>query len=88
MDTDASKSVSHNITIANIRGVRAIIRNDVGTYLYPFNGTLNITGYTIRIAAVGSSDISLQRETSGFFDSTDFDSVGGYVRGWVIIDHV
>jgi len=87
MNATVSVTVAHGLTLANIRSLQVLIRNDTdGTYYelaQIHTGSGAISGYF----NVGATNVSLQRETSGFFDSTAFDSTT-YNRGWVTITYV
>jgi hypothetical protein len=88
MDTTATKTVSHGLTLATICGVRGVVRDDAGTEHF---GMLtlqdDITNYGVRITDVSSSLVNLERETGGTFDGNGFDSTS-YNRGWVIVDYL
>ena len=78
-DMDAGgKNVTHGLTLANIRWMGPpLIRNDAATtYNIPDHDELTVGNLT-------STTVSLQRKFGGIYDSTDYDSTGGYVRGWL-----
>jgi hypothetical protein len=78
MDADPIAGVIHDVPFAKIRDIRATIRNDADTALYPieFSGSV----------CVGSA-VSLTRVEAGPFDTADFNSTS-YNRGWVTISYV
>ena len=91
MDTNADVQVSHGLDRRYIRGVQVIVRTDAGEgggNYYNLNmvqsTSQNVNG---GVSAIGSSDITIDRCTGGFFDSTNFNSTG-YNRGWVTITYV
>lgn len=83
MDITSPFTVAHTIgDYTKIRSVSAIIRDDAGTAIYPLD---NGNGY---VSYIDATNISLLRESAGFFDSTSFNGIehlGLYNRGWVTI---
>ena len=82
-------SVTHGLTLANIRNISGMIRNDAGTVFYPIT-----TGYTqaaatieCSIRAIDSTIVSIEREPSAFFTGANFDDTS-YNRGWLTISYV
>lgn len=87
MDADANKSVAHGcVSMEAIREVRALIRNDDGTELYPMCGR-NGAAMSAQIESIDVTDVALSRANGLFFDSSDFDSTG-YNRGWITVLHL
>lgn len=81
MDSTNSAVVAHGLTLANIRGVQVIIRNDDNDNYGDIRGhSTTIDGY-FRIGAV---NINIYRVASGVFDLALFDATS-YNRGWVTI---
>jgi len=86
MDTTASVSVTHGLSLGNIVGVRAIIINDEETYLYPFSQLYRLSAPNQGgILSLGVADVSLYRKSGGFFDSADFNT--SMNRGYVVFDY-
>jgi hypothetical protein len=85
MDVTANVSVLHGLTLANIRTVEGVIRNDtaVGTYVIGGSDTTNHSW----VAVMDGTSVYLTRLAGGGFDNGDFDSVG-YNRGWITIGYV
>lgn len=83
MDTTTSVNVAHGLTLANIRSVDVVIRNDTDSAYYQLNRTPsgNNDG---TIDSIDSTNVGLARDTGGIFDSTSFDSTS-YNRGWITI---
>lgn len=73
--------VAHGLDIQAIIESRAFIRDDSSVLKYPLTkaGTIDF---------VNSTNVRLARTGGGFFDSADFDSAGGYNRGYVIVEYV
>jgi hypothetical protein len=85
MDADATVSVAHGVTYANIRHISAMLRNDADTGKYPVGQIdIGVAGLEIYFDTVTSTNVVLARQTGGPFDSTDFDSTS-YNRGWITI---
>lgn len=83
MDSTASVSVVHGLTLSQIRGVNVVINIDAGG-IYDL-----ISGNATAIAgswSVGTTSVVLSRVTGGFFDSASFDSTS-YNRGFITITH-
>ena len=90
MDTDATKSVAHGLTLSKIVGVSAIIRNDAGSIHYPLLVGRDVAAANIgagNVSYVGAATVALYRATGGTFDASTFDSTS-YNRGWVIVDYI
>jgi len=84
MDTDGAITVAHGLTLSNIKGFNAFIRNDAGTSQYPIN--IENSGTVLGSISALSSDISLTRAGAGFFNSASY-SATSYNRGYIIIWH-
>jgi hypothetical protein len=84
MDSDASVTVAHGLTLSKIRTVSVMIVADSSATIYslnhmPFAGTKPSGSWF-----TGATDITLQREIGGTFDGSAFDSTS-FNRGWVTI---
>src|SRR5690606_21521182 len=89
MNTDVFKNVAHGISdISKIRSVSILIRNDAGTNIYRLDYKENSATAHAGTYSITITNISMMRAISpdGFFDSTDFDSIG-YNRGWIHITY-
>jgi hypothetical protein len=82
MDTNATKTVPHGLTFANIRSVKVFIRNDANNTWYDI---FSQGGGTI--FSVDGTIVTLTRTASGIFDNTSFD-VTSYNRGYIEITYV
>ena len=80
MDVTQSVSVAHGVSLANIRAISVMIRDDANTLYYG-------EGAGLDYARANSALIDLWRTGSGGFDNTSFDSTS-FNRGWIIIDYV
>lgn len=87
MDVTATVSVAHGLTLANIRRVTALIRDDSNTTYtsleYGGGGSGGIDGYIY----VNATNIVLTRITARYFDGLGFDATS-YNRGWIVIEYV
>lgn len=91
MDTTLGVNIAHSLSATEwktVRQIDVIIRNDAdGQYFkieYPNSGNLDGA-----VAGINSTNISLERTTSGFFDSTSFDSTSynrGFITFWYVED--
>lgn len=84
MDTTTSKVVSYNNGGFRPIDVFATIQNDSGTAFNIYHFTDIVGGGHGGIGNVGTTSLTLYRNTGGFFDSVSFDSTS-YNRGWVYI---
>ena len=88
MDITPNKLVPHGLADQKkIRMIDVIIRNDADTNIFGFfHG--NQSGAAGRDGGlefpIGATNVELNRETSGYFDSASFVATG-YNRGWVTI---
>lgn len=79
MDTTQFVSIAHGVTLSKIRTVTVEIYNDAGDTLFNFNegsGSIQKT----------STNITITRTTSGFFDGALFDSTS-FNRGWIKVEY-
>lgn len=88
MDSTSMVSIAHGLTFANIRNVSVLIRDDINTNYTSIDfgnvgGTPNPQGQFVAT----SLNINITRLTSGFYDSTSYDSIS-YNRGWITIWHI
>ena len=83
MDTTIDLQVSHGLTQANIRVVAVLIRDDADAIytMFPAEETFGSTNEQINVT---SSDIDMDRATSGGFDNTGYNSTS-FNRGWITI---
>lgn len=92
MDADATKAVAHGVTDhTKIREVTVIIKPDIGVIpqdMYDLKTAKSNVAIQGGIDSINTVNVVLFRLGSGEFDNIDFDSVGGFVRGWIVIRHV
>jgi hypothetical protein len=86
MDTTGSLSVAHGLTLANIRTIEVVIRNDANDKYYPSACRVS-TGMENLIQWADATNINLFREAASEFDSVDFDSTS-YNRGYITIQYI
>lgn len=87
MDTTGTKTVSHGLTLANIRTVSVIIRDDLATSFKPFpSPSTDLEAIDSAIFSVDATNVTLSRRDGGQFDDTPYDSTS-YNRGWVTIEY-
>ena len=88
MDADAGASVAHGLTLANIRRISVMIRNDTGgtDLQYPLDWA-NTSGVVQGSVLLGTVNVVLSRLASGTFDTTAFNATS-YNRGWITIDYI
>lgn len=89
MDASATKAVAHGLSDhKKIRRVDAIIRDDSDVFYHPI-WTVD-GGYTTPAGSISNpdaTDITLSRQASNYFDSTNYNATS-FNRGWVIIDYI
>ena len=83
MNADGSTTVTHGLTLANIRLVTAFIRRDDNLSYFSFINydAAGVANSNIQTLA---TFVQLTRAASGQFDNTNFDSTS-FNRGWVTI---
>lgn len=88
MDAGASVSVAHGLTLADIRSVKVLIRNDSDTQ------HINFPVVDQDIAASGqeemhvdATNVIMVRGNTGFFDNISYDSTS-FNRGWITVNYV
>ena len=80
---DATPSVlvtASGIEALNIRMITVLIRDDLGTTIYP----IGQGGYYAIVDHIIDNSIALTRTETGIFDSTDYNSTS-YNRGWITV---
>jgi hypothetical protein len=89
MDTTTSVNVAHGLSTdaLKIRGIQCVIRNDSNTVESP----LDTWGSTATVAqgqlrSWTTTNVTLDRLASGFYDNTSYDSTS-YNRGWIYITY-
>ncbi|MEE9451103.1 MAG: hypothetical protein V3V72_13720 [Ignavibacteriaceae bacterium] len=88
MDGTSSITVAHGVTLAKIRKVYALIRNDANDTYYPLDTVaVGASASAGGVISMNASNITIGRTTSGLFDSTDFNATS-YNRGWVTIEYI
>ena len=81
-------NVAHGLTLSNIRGITATIRNDDDTaYVHFLNSTTTGSPTGENRLSATASDISLRRQTNGVFDNSIYDATS-YNRGWITITYI
>lgn len=83
MNTTASVTVAHGLTLLSIRAVDALIYDSDGNFKYRLD---YLDGANVQAGAVGAIDatnVTLKRLEGGFFDSVDFQGAGN--RGYLTI---
>lgn len=83
MDADTIASVAHGVTETDIRSVSVLIRNDTDSVLSNLETQSSFVAGSIQIF---SGDVVLRRQTSGPYDSTNYDSTA-FNRGWITIQY-
>ncbi|MDH4127161.1 MAG: hypothetical protein OEV44_00295 [Spirochaetota bacterium] len=85
MDTTQSIVVNHSIAdFKKIRCINVIIRNDTDTSMHDLIRSDTSGVLAGSVTFISSTQITLFRVTSGFFDSSTFDSTS-FNRGWIAI---
>jgi hypothetical protein len=90
MDSTADILVAHGIAdYKKIRGVDIVIRDDSDAQYSPLMLPSGLLGgyYILNFAGLNPTTIQLNRVTSGFYDTTAYDSTS-YNRGFITITHV
>jgi hypothetical protein len=88
MTASATATVNHDLTLANIRKISVMIRDDGGSFFYPldnYDNTINTAGGGV--SNIDANNTDLRRADLGFFNGVNFDSTS-YNRGWVIFEYV
>lgn len=87
MDATTQIQVAHGLTAANIRSVRAMIRHDDSTVVFPIHYASETDGLASGWVTLNSTYIQLARRAGGAFDQITFNATS-YNRGWIIIEYV
>jgi len=85
MNASQSVSVSHGLTLAKIRGISAVVRDDSDSFYYDFM-RINSTETSQHHMAANSITIDLFRGNGGGFDGVGFDATS-FNRGWITIQY-
>jgi len=81
-----AKAVAHGLTLADIRSISVTIRADGASFYRDFAATNN-SGTGDHDIDIGATNVTLTREASGLFDSTNYNSTS-FNRGWITIQYV
>ncbi len=86
MDATTFVSVAHGLTLANIRSIFALIRDDADSLGTNLGRGVSVTDTTPQgyVSAANSTDVILARLTGGLFDATTYNDPA-FNRGWVTI---
>jgi hypothetical protein len=86
MDTTGNIAVPHGLTLANIRSVNILIRNDQDSIYYAAGGSSSITNGEMQVWVryITTTTVDILRLTSGQLDNGSFNDPS-YNRGWVTI---
>ena len=89
MDSFTNVNIVHGLSLANIRTVTALIRNDANSTYTILTDGKDLTDGEAQglIGSIGSIDINLVRLASGVFDSVNF-SATSFNRGWITITYI
>lgn len=74
-----------------IRSLECIIRDDTDTFYWTLGNGYMGAGSGLSSASIDRIDstvVKLGRLSSGEFDNTGYDSLGGYVRGWLNFEYL
>jgi hypothetical protein len=87
MDTTASVTVTHGLTMLNIRRWVVTIKADTNDLMLPLDSPVAEVG---NYSEVGTTVFTLHRALNGHFDSNAAfdDGVGGSNRGYIVVDYV
>lgn len=83
MDATPAVSISHGLTLADIRSLSVIIRNNAATNHVDITSIVAAGGQGGGSFA-GSTTVQLDRVTGGRFDNASYDSTS-FNRGWITI---
>ena len=84
MDATASVAVAHGLTLAKIRGINVLVRNDADDTYYQLDRRDQVDAL---INSIDATNVNLTRLASGLYDATTFDATT-FNRGWIIVDYV
>lgn len=80
-----TKVVNHGLDSSKIRTIDFLIRNDDGSIILTKNSLFGLN-QTPLILSCNATSITLSGTTA--LQTTDWDSTGGYVRGWITISYI
>ena len=89
MNSTAMVNIAHGLSFQDIVDVTGVIIDDnitLKSIIGAYNGTGPDTA-ELAFNSVTSSVVNVERLNGGYFDSTDYDSVGGFVRGYILITY-
>lgn len=85
MDADATKSVAHGLTLANIRYVSGVVRRDDLDHIHDIPDFNVATGrIELYVVEIGATNVDLERNSASEYNSADYDSTS-FNRGWISI---
>ena len=84
MDSTDNVNVAHGLTLANIRNISVVIRDDGNTTYYCLPGADATLAADQEYAFANASNVNIKRRDSGIFDNASFDQTS-YNRGWITI---
>jgi hypothetical protein len=87
MDATSAITVAHGLTLANIRSVTALVRDDAGTKFHMLTPAYALSAVDGNIIEIDATNVSLSRTAAGYYDSVAFDSTS-YNRGWITITYI
>ena len=86
MVADSSVDVAHGLTLAKIRSVEGLIRNDADTGYSPIPSGGGNDVFFNAATPTDATNVRLNRLGAGAFDSTSYNATS-YNRGWLLIWH-
>ncbi len=90
MNATTNVDVAHGLTLANIRTVSVMVRNDTGGSIFHYTGGSGAGGATANnlwVGVITATNVTLYRLVGSAFDDPDFGDTG-YNRGWIVIQYV
>jgi len=87
MDTTSTVSIAHGVSGTKIRSVGITIIKDNGTEYFTLNQDYGFTAIDDGNYSWDNTNIILNRFSTGFFDSTDFNSTS-FNRGFITIKYI
>ena len=90
MNNTGGVSIAHGFGIndwSKIISVEAVIRNDFGGDVGPLGRIVAAGVVEGGVAFWDNAAVYINRRVGGIFQSTIYDSTGGYVRGWIYINY-
>lgn len=87
MDTTASVSINHGLTLSQIRSVSGVIIRDDSTFSFPIGSVNGSAGLVnVGFGSISATQVSIFRTTGGDFDNTNYD-LTPFNRGWIFIEY-